>query len=283
MLSAESIVKYMAIAGPDASIQLAQTRHRITLVETWQIPSGARVLEIASGQGDTTAVLAEAGGPGGQVTAVDIASPTYGAPITLGDAMAHLLKSPVGDRIDAHFEFDLLDPANSFPEDAFDYIVLAHGAWYFESLEQLSQVLTRVKPWGKTLCFAEWDLTPRSTDQMAHLLAVLIQGQIETAKPISESNVRSPFSRNRLLRLLDEIGWDVASDETVETSGLQDAAWEIDACLNHALPEIGSLGIPSRLRELISSQADTLRALTETPGFRATPLDVYALTASSGR
>ncbi len=60
----------------------------------WQIPAGARVLEIGCGQGDTTAVLADAVGSAGRVIAVDIADPSYGAPVTIGESARHLSDGP---------------------------------------------------------------------------------------------------------------------------------------------------------------------------------------------
>ncbi|MCX4507966.1 hypothetical protein OOK53_36510 [Streptomyces anulatus] len=53
----------MAAADHSPDIQLSQTRHRATLVESWHIEPGSSVLELGCGQGDMTAVLAEAVGP----------------------------------------------------------------------------------------------------------------------------------------------------------------------------------------------------------------------------
>ncbi len=276
-MAAEEIARQMAAAEFDGAVQLAQTRYRMQLVERWRIPEGARVLEIACGQGDMTAVLAHAVGPSGHVTAIDIADPAYGAPVTLGASAAHLLSSSVGSQIDFHFGFDLLEPAVSFPDDAFDDIVFSHGAWYFADLDQLGATLARVKPWAQRLCFAEWDLEPASFDQVAHLLAVLIQGQIELYKTGSEANVRTPFSKARFLALLDETGWRVLEEFAGDTRELQDADWEIDACLNHALPEARTLSITPKALSLIASQADILSSLTAKSKPR--PLPSYGLTA----
>ncbi|MBQ8508498.1 MAG: hypothetical protein IJ493_01165 [Clostridia bacterium] len=54
-------------------------------------PPRPRILEIGYGQGDTTAALAAIVGEGGFVHAVDIASPDYGSPETLGQARERLL------------------------------------------------------------------------------------------------------------------------------------------------------------------------------------------------
>lgn len=60
-------------------VQLHQTEHRLTLISKWNVDlQGAKVLELGCGQGDCTAVLAEAVGTAGHVTAVDPAALAYG-------------------------------------------------------------------------------------------------------------------------------------------------------------------------------------------------------------
>ncbi|HEY0734389.1 MAG TPA: methyltransferase domain-containing protein [Herpetosiphonaceae bacterium] len=277
MTTAEQIAGLMAVSTQSSTIQITQTQYRMQLVERWQIPPGARVLEIGCGQGDMTAVLAHAVGDGGHVTAVDIADPDYGAPVTVGESAQHLLNTPLGSRIDFHFRYDVLDPANTFAPDSFDYVVLAHCSWYFASVEQLGQVLRRVQPWARQLCFAEWDMQPQSLDQIGHLLAILIQGQIEAFKTDSEANIRSPFSRTRFKALLEETGWSVAGESMMDTAPLQDADWEIDWCLRSSLGEAETMDVPAKFRELLSSQVDVLRLAAQSAGNR--PLPAYAITA----
>jgi SAM-dependent methyltransferase len=144
MITPEELARHMAAYDQYADVQIAQTRFRMELVKQWQIAAGSRVLEIGCGQGDMTAVLADAVGPDGYVTAVDIADPAYGAPITLGQSARHLLATPLGRRIDFRFNYDLL--TYSFPADTFDYVVLAHCSWYVESLDQLRRLLQRSSP-----------------------------------------------------------------------------------------------------------------------------------------
>lgn len=275
--TAEEIVGMMATSALNRAGQLIQTRYRLQLAEQWDISPGMRLLEIACGQGDMTAVLAHTVGSEGHITAVDIADPTYGAPISVGESAAHLKATSLGSRIDFHYQFDVLDPMVSFPDDRFDAVVLAHGAWYFNSVDQLRRVLERVRPWAKRLFFAEWNFAPESYDQIAHFLAVTIQGQIEVYKSASEANVRTPFSRERLTALLGETGWDLTNASAVDTSTLQDGEWEIDLCLNYALPEAASLPIPPRIRDLLASQGDVLLSLATNSSRR--PLTAYTLTA----
>ncbi|MFF4398788.1 class I SAM-dependent methyltransferase [Streptomyces sp. NPDC001480] len=274
---APSLAAGMAAAEHGLDIQLSQTRHRAALVASWHIAPGSTVLELGCGQGDMTAVLAEAVGPEGRVVAVDVAEPSYGAPVTLGESAARLAESPLGPRIDFRFGTDVLDPSVDFPEGAFDYVVLAHCSWYFGSLGQLRDTLARVRQWARRLWFTEWDLTPASGDQLAHLLAVLIQGQIEAAGSHGEGNVRTPFSREALLRLLPEAGWTADGNGPVDTGQLQDGDWEIAACLDLAGTEERLAALPEPVRQLVLSQADVLRAVAKPRGNRA--LAGYAVTA----
>jgi hypothetical protein len=100
-LSTDALAALMAAGAVSPAEQLRQTAFRVALVDAWQIPAGARVLEIGFGQGDTTAVLADAVGERGRVVAVDLGEPTYGAPITIGDSARHLGDSlPEAARLD---------------------------------------------------------------------------------------------------------------------------------------------------------------------------------------
>lgn len=261
-----------------AAQDLAQRRYREALAAGWGIPVGARILEIACGQGNMSAVLAQVVGATGHVTGIDIASPDYGAPLTLGEATALLKAGPLGDRLTFHFQTDLLNDAVSFPDDAFDAVVLAHGAWYFSNLEQLRATLRRVRQWAPLLHFAEWDLEPQTFAQIPHLVAVLLQGLIEGYHPDSSANVRTPFSRQQFHALLAETGWEVTHEFRADTSALQDGAWEVDLALHDALPTVAGLPVPLAVRDQLRSQGDLLRWLASRPEQRALP--AYALTAA---
>jgi SAM-dependent methyltransferase len=276
-MEAHEIAAQMAVHQIAPSVQTMQTQFRMELVKHWGISSGARVLEIGCGQGDMTAVLAAAVGAGGHVIAVDIADPSYGAPITLGDSAAALMRSPLGSRITFQFQYDVLDPAHSFDADAFDYVVMAHCSWYFENLGQIRRTLERVHPWSRRLCFSEWDMAPQSFDQTAHLLSVLIQGQIEAHRTGSDANVRTPFSKAKLHKMLRAAGWEALSESTVDSGGLQDARWEIDNCLHTYATEIDTPSLPSKILDLLGSQVDVLKSLAVSGPYRSLPS--YAITA----
>jgi SAM-dependent methyltransferase len=277
MSRAEAIVALMTQDPQQADVQLVQTRFKLQLAYHWQIPPDSRILEIGCGQGDMTAVLADAVGPRGHVVAVDIAGPAYGAPVTLGESASRLLDSPLGPRIEFHFQFDVLDPSVAFEAGAFDYVVLTHSSWYFGSVAQLSDVLRRVRPWAKRLCFSEWSMTPGRIEQVAHMLAVLIQGQLEAFKAASDANIRTPLSKPALIRLLHEAGWTPMRDADLQAPHLQDAGWEIDHCLGTVFEEVSHLDLPPRLVPLLISQLDVLaRMIAQHP---ILSLDSYAVVA----
>jgi SAM-dependent methyltransferase len=271
-IDVESVVPAMATAAADPAMQLVQTRFRAGLAEGWDLRPGDRVLEVGCGQGDMTAVLAAAVGEDGHVTAVDPAEPSYGAPVTLGESAAFLSGTPLGSRIDFRFGFDVLD--STFPDDTFDHVVLSQCAWYFASLDQLRATLARVRPWAKRLCFAEWDLRPSAHEQLAHLLAVQIQGMIEATGERGNGNIRTPFSRETLLRILAESGWQATEPRTIDTTGLHDAAWEITNCREVVRSRLQTVPVP--MHDLITSHVDVLDAAAA----HVAPLPVYSVTAT---
>lgn len=262
---------------PHDEIQRIQSNYRRRLAQTWPLAPGMKILEVGCGQGDMTAILAESVGPTGHITATDIASPDYGAPLTLQQATDLIKATPLGERIDFLFECDLLDPSTSFAENAFDAAILAHCSWYFASVQQLRRTFQALKPWAKHLYFAEWNLNPVQVEQSAHFLAVLIQGQVEAFKASSQANIRNPIPKQPLKRLLEESGWTITQEATPDTSDLQDADWEIQMCLRESAQELETLAIPERAKQMILTQLEILREISQPKGNM--PLPAYSLTA----
>ncbi|GHH30935.1 class I SAM-dependent methyltransferase [Lentzea cavernae] len=246
----------MATSSLDPDIQATQTAYRCQLARSWQIPEGARVLEIGCGQGDMTAVLADQVGPHGTVIGTDVASPGYGAPVTVGDSARHLMDGPLGSRITMRFETDVLtDEVGT----GYDLVVLAHCSWYFATAGLLERTLGRARELGSRLCFAEWDPQPAHPNQIPHLLAVLAQDRLGGD---TDLNVRAPITRATLLGALERTGWEVEAVSDMDTSALQDADWEVAIALEEA-PD----GLAKELLRQTSQKSGNV------------PLPAYALTA----
>lgn len=272
------IVACMAIAGDHKDVQIIQTSHRLKLAEFWGINEGDRVLEIGCGQGDTTAVLAHLVGESGQVQGIDIAPETYGMPITLGDAIATLQQSPLGERIHVDFETDVLSEEITFADKQFDVVVLSHSSWYMRSADELRAILVKLRKWGKRLCFAEWDVRIQSIEQYPHFLSVLIQAQYEVFKEKSEANVRTLFTPAELQQLITDAGWTITAERSIHSPDLQDGEWEVQQLLADFGAETEALEtMPDKLKTLLEAEMNLLKHATATTGI--SPLAAFALTA----
>lgn len=258
------IVKCMATSNLDSKIQRIQTEHRMKLAKFWGIKEGSKVLEIGCGQGDTTAVLAYLVGDKGFVHGMDIASPEYGSPITLGDSIDFLKKTELGHRIKIDFKMDIQSTEVNFPEGFFDYVILSHSSWYLNSAEELLAILRKLKKWGKTLCFAEWDTRINANEQLPHFLSVLIQAQYECFKKSSISNVRTLFTPMDIRDITKEAGWNIVDETSINSSNLQDGEWEVKQTLINYQNELNVIdNIPTKLHTLIKSE---IRLLEESVG-----------------
>lgn len=274
MTDTETLARCSAREGAQLLGQLPQTRYRQRLVDAWHISPGSRLLEIGCGQGDTTAALADAAGANGFVTAVDRASRDCGSPVTLGEAAARLDRSMLGARIEFRFDFDLLDPMNEFAPGAFDAAVFSHSLWYMKDESEIARSLRQVRRWARRLYVAEWDLQARRMEQVPHMLAALIQGRRQAFQPNPRGNIRALAARVRVKELIAAAGWSIGDETTVDTSGMQDGAWEVAASLD----ETGDRVLPPAVAALAAAERETLRSLAAARS-PLLALDAYALVA----
>ena len=274
----EKIVDCMPPNSGDPNIQKVQTKHRLKLAEFWDVKEGDKVLEIGCGQGDTTAVLTFLVGDTGVVHGIDIASPEYGSPLTLGESINHLKKSQIGNRIKIDFDVDILSPQIEYPENHFDLIVLSHSSWYMKSTEELHDILKKVRKWGNKLCFAEWDTRIQSVEQYPHLLSVFIQAQYECFKTTSLSNVRTLFTPQEIRRIAETAGWTIVAEKSIDSPELQDGKWEIEQVLTNFDDELKMVdNMPPKMATLIKSQINLLESAIVTKEIK--PMSTYAFTA----
>ncbi|KAH8812299.1 S-adenosyl-L-methionine-dependent methyltransferase [Xylogone sp. PMI_703] len=248
---------------------LAQMEHRLDLVEYWDIRPGARVLEIGCGQGDTTIVLADAVGAQGHVDAVDPGSPDYGAPFTLSQAQAFISASPVGSRITFH-NLHPQDYLASYTGPAYDYIVLSHCIWYFESPSILGTIIAALAPHCKVLCIAEWSLRSHKVNGQAHVLTTLLLTALEAKRDVpSSGNVRTVLSPVQVRGIVEGQGVGLKIEKEVireSNEGLLDGHWEVNDMLRTRDKVLGELrqrvckGVNEKEVMVFSSMFDAVKA-----------------------
>lgn len=205
-------------------IQQIQLQHRLDLVEAFEIQKGIRVLEIGCGQGDTTVALADAVGESGKVVAIDIASPEYGAPLTLGQATNIIKESSLGDRITFHFDMDF---ENFETTTLFDVAVLSHCSWYFKQPEDLLNYFKKLRRMTKRICFAEWDLDFTNLSQRSHFCAASILALYSNFVN-NDGNIQNLFNKNQIQKLLEQAEFHVVKQSVIDATYLQDGEWESD-------------------------------------------------------
>jgi len=148
--TAPGALSQATLAEKIATSRDPQAQYRVDILANWPITTGARVLELGCGQGDSTVALAEAIGETGHVDAVDPGSLDYGtsetchtssttliiypgSPETLGHAHDRISAGPLGRRI-SWIQAEPLAFLSANPgAPRYDVAVLAHSLWYFSS------------------------------------------------------------------------------------------------------------------------------------------------------
>lgn len=250
--SAEKIASYQLLPPNGLASEAAQAAHRINILNSWGpdvIKPGSRVLEIGCGQGNCTAVLAEAVGPAGHVDACDPAPPDYGAPFTLAEAQKHLSGSEIGSRITWH-RGKPWEPAapdqegTAISERKWDVVVLTHCIWYFKGRDELSHILRDLKSRlteGGKVCIAEYALHATEKAAWPHVLAALAQGTLQALRSEeSHENIQVPLSPHQIKLLASDQAWRLDHEAVlVPEDGLLDGSWEAGSIASeHLLREV---------------------------------------------
>lgn len=274
--AAETIASYSLLPPNGASVEIGQARHRIRLVNAWHIAPGRRVLEIGCGQGNCTAVLAEAVGSSGHVDAVDPGSPDYGAPFTLAQAQAHINESVVGGRVKWHNA----DPVDFLKgsDDKWDAVVFAHCIWYFEGPELLSEMLNLLKGRVNEVCVAEYAFAASKKEAEAHVLAARARVRLESYNKTSDANIRNVLSPRDITTMAKATGWALAGEDTVvPDEDLLDGHWEAGTVKSSAfLTEIDAHVDDEVVRkELRAARDEVVRSMEALGGKRVWTMDVW--------
>lgn len=288
-LSAAAKIASYQIVPSDPSIEVAQATHRIDLVNAWSvIQPGARVLEIGCGQGNCTAVLAEAVGGGGHIDAVDPAPPDYGAPFTLEEAQDCISKSAVGERVRWHRaapeDFLALRSSTAgapgLAPGGWDVAVLTHCIWYFASPDVLGKILQALKGKVDKVCIAEYALGATEREAVPHVLAALARGTLEAHKRESRQNIQTLLSPEGIKEVAARAGWGLQREAVVVPGeGLLDGVWETGSVVGEAFQrEIEQSVEDDRVKTVLkSARASVVAAVQAVGGVkRVRTMDVWA-------
>lgn len=251
----DHLLQCMKIIGDD-TIQRTQLQHRLKLVKAFGIKENMKLLEIGCGQGDTTVTLAEAVGENGHILAIDIAPRSYGDPITLGEATDTIKQSALGSRVDFQFEADLLQLELN---DTFDVAILSHCSWYFKNPEMLLAYFKKLKQVAKRICFAEWDIDYSLPAQRAHFCAVNVLA-LYAVYFEGDGNIQNVFHNAHIRDLLIEAGFEIAHEQIVDATYLQDGGWEVDYS-RYLQPEFKQA--PQTIQTLVESYMQLINNQTD--------------------
>ena len=116
------------------------------LVETAQVPEGAKVLDVACGRGAVLFPAAERVGPGGHVIGIDLA-----------DGMARETQAEIQRRGLKQAEARQMDAENlTFSDSSFDFVLCGFSLQFFPHLEQALSEFKRVLKFGGHIAVTTW-------------------------------------------------------------------------------------------------------------------------------
>lgn len=159
---------------------------------------GERVIDIGCGAGTTTLALADAVGPTGQVTGVDISRP-----------LLELARSRVGER--RHVKLIEADASiHGFPKGAADLLFSKFGVMFFDDPETAFTNLRRALTDGGRLAFACWR---RMADNPFATVPLGVLLRHVPAPPPADPLAPGPFAfadADRVCGLLERAGFEGA-------------------------------------------------------------------------
>ena len=171
------------------------------------VRAGSRVLDVAGGSGDMTALLAPRAGPSGRVVLSDI-----------NDAMLDVGRARLADRgVAGNVDFVRADAERlPFPEDHFDCAVIAFGLRNVTHIDRaLSSMFGVLKPGGAALVleFSQVRFAPLRFAYDAYsfnvlpLLGRLVADDAASYRYLAESIRRHP-DQETLKRMMEQAGFE---------------------------------------------------------------------------
>ena len=250
---------------------LRQMRHRMALVDFWEVQEGWKILEVGCGEGIMTVALADSVGDGGSVTVVDIDppeawdDPSHGN-VPLGTLTRKVLATAIGHRIEFRLGVDLLDPGSISQEDQWDLVVFCMSSWYLEQPQKLDQLFSRLRRHARRLAYDEWDPMPQDATQLSHVLAILLQLDLRSLwKEMEPDNIRSLILPLDVQRMAANSGWRLIKEKQMDSATeLHDGVdWEAGNAMQRAQEYLDATNVSDWGRERVKAQLELLESLRD--------------------
>ena len=202
-----------------------------------------------------------------------------GSPWTLSQAQAQIKSTSLGSRITFYLSTNPIDFLASLPPESepYDYIVLAHCIWYFESPSMLSSLVAACIGRAKYLCIAEWSLRASLPASQPHVLTALLLASLEAKRKVAtDVNIRSVLSPRQIIANVisarsskgsEAVGFALEKEETCITNeGMLDGYWEVSYNLRTREKMLGRLegqGVPEKELGAMRAMYDAVEASVE--------------------
>lgn len=96
------------------------------------------------------------------------------------------------------------DYLKSYTGPAYDYAVLSHCIWYFETPSVLGSIISALSAHCKNLCIAEWSLRSMKINSQAHVLTALLFSLMEAKRDVpGDGNIRTILSPTKICEVVE--------------------------------------------------------------------------------
>lgn len=148
----------------------------------------------------------------------------------------------------------------------YDYAVMCHCLWYFETPKILSSVISSLAGKVKNLAIAEWSLRASKQAAQPHVLASLVLCAVEARRRVpGGGNIRTVLSAEQIIAAVNNNGSFVLDQQTLTSTneGLRDAYWEVEDTLRtreDILKTMNDDGVDAKGVAAIVAMLDALKA-----------------------
>jgi SAM-dependent methyltransferase len=265
---------WLAMAAPWLQVEAEmEASHRPVLdalMDKAALQRGQRVLDIGIGSGSSVLAAAEAVGPDGHVTGVDISPPFAARSAARAPANATIVNADAA--------------THPFEPDSFDSAISLFGVMFFPDTVGAMTNIRRALRKGGTLTFASW-ATPHKNPWFG------VPGKVASAV-LGDAAPRDPHApgpfafadADRVLRMMEDAGWE-ASVDTVDLHltppGTVSAVAQLHTIIGAAAMRMNEAGVDVETRKRVHEGLVAAFAPWETADAVKVPAHIHFYTATA--